>query len=311
MGAQGGVTRLYYFGPMFRYERPQGGRYRQFYQLGCELFGADSLAADLEIISLATALAERLGVAAKLKINFIGCAKCKAEYSRAIAEYFGDKTICADCARRRERNPLRILDCKVPSCRPAIEHAPTQKLCEACGDRFDRVTSALPGATVDRRMVRGLDYYTGLVFEMISEKLGAQDAILGGGRYDKLVEELGGQKTPAIGFAIGLDRLASLIEPPEKERPEFYVIALDESSVAHAARIAARLRVAHRVEQAVTNRALKGHFKEADKSEAKFVLLIGEKTLSVRNMATRNQIDIAHPENDDETVKKILEIAKG
>jgi histidyl-tRNA synthetase len=297
LGAGGGVTKLYYSGPMFRYERPQGGRYRQFWQLGCEMFGAAGSAADLEMIALATRFLERLSIHATARINHLGCPSCRSAFSAALAAHFRAiaEKICPTCRERLERNPLRILDCKVPECRALAAGAPLLKLCGACSGHLAQVENGLArmriAFTRDTRLVRGLDYYTGVVFEMTSDKLGAQDAVLGGGRYDRLVEELGGPATPAVGFAAGMDRLAMVMEKPEpgeaRARPFIYVVGLGPEAQIEAAVLTQRLRRIHEsmtlamstrpewIEQGMRDKSLRAHLKDADRLNAAFVIIIG------------------------------------
>lgn len=316
-----GLAKYFYLGPMFRYERPQGGRYRQFYQLGCELFGADSVAADLEIIGIAERFLANLSVDAKLKINFIGCAECKKAYAAAIAAFFlpHADSLCGDCQKRITKNPLRLLDCKVPACGTIAETVPDQSLCEKCSTRFISIERGLKelevSFVIDRRMVRGLDYYTGIVFEMTSQNLDAQDAILGGGRYDELVGELGGPKTPAIGFAIGLDRLARLVVPPSENpahgasrTPFVYVIGFPDDPTHAAMRFSEKLRDVFpekRIEQGLVARSLKAHLREADKLGASYVVIIGEDEIGKGSVTIKKMQDGSQstaPMSSDETI---------
>lgn len=220
--AKGGVAKLYYLGPMFRYEKPQKGRSRQFHQYGVEALGSLDPALDAEVIDLASYLMERLGLPREglfLRINSIGCRQDRLRYREALREHFGPRReeLCQDCQRRLSENPMRILDCKNPSCQPAIRGAPksTDFLCEDCRAHFQEVLAHLERLAIpyelDHTLVRGLDYYTRTVFELASHDLGAQDALLGGGRYDDLAELLGGPATPGIGFAGGMERLVLVI----------------------------------------------------------------------------------------------------
>ncbi|MGB8931274.1 MAG: histidine--tRNA ligase, partial [Anaeromyxobacteraceae bacterium] len=215
-----GPQKWFYMGPMFRRERPQKGRYRQFHQIGCEAFGVAEPAIDAEQIALLDDYFARLGVKAQLKLNTVGDASCRPAY---LAELKGwlegrKKELCADCNERIERNPLRVLDCKVPTCQPILEQAPRllERLCDGCAAHFGAVKGALDALgveyAIDSRLVRGLDYYVRTAFEFTSDALGSQSAVAGGGRYDRLVETLGGQATPGIGFALGEERLALILE---------------------------------------------------------------------------------------------------
>ncbi|MBT8364855.1 MAG: histidine--tRNA ligase, partial [Deltaproteobacteria bacterium] len=214
------VRKLYMIGPMFRRERPQKGRYRQFYQIDAEIFGVQSGLVDVQLIFLLVTLCKRLNlkdVAAHL--NSLGCPACRPQFKKALTDFLvsvGDK-LCSDCVRRRDRNPLRVLDCKVPTCREALTEAPSilDHLCDECRSDFDQVMDSLTKLdvpfSIDKQLVRGLDYYTRTAFEIQTTSLGAQSAVAGGGRYDNLVKELGGPDIPATGFAIGFDRLAELV----------------------------------------------------------------------------------------------------
>jgi histidyl-tRNA synthetase len=320
MAARGGATKLYYAGPMFRYERPQGGRYRQFLQIGFEFFGATGVTADFEIIDLAWRLLERLSVKAGLRVNHLGCAACREAFSRALVDHFAARreALCGDCVRRLEKKPLRLLDCKVPACRAIAGDAPSIGLCATCRAENDVLHDLLRGSgiafTADATLVRGLDYYTGIVFEMTSAKLGAQDAVLGGGRYDNLVADLGGAAVPAVGFAVGVDRLASIIlaepaaSPPRA--PLLYVIGLKPEGLAEAARLTRILRRWHEkrtlaasarpdwIEMGHGERSLKARLKEADRLGAAYVAIIGEDevangTTMIREMGHGGQAVVA------------------
>jgi histidyl-tRNA synthetase len=236
------VQRLYTIGPMFRRERPQKGRYRQFYQINAEIIGVNSPLADVELIYMLVALLSRLSVSdIKAHINSLGCPECRPSFKAALTDYLAALTekLCADCIRRRERNPLRVLDCKVPSCREEMAGAPSilDYLCPACRQDFKTVEKTLETLKVpfviDKRLVRGLDYYTRTTFEIQTGTLGAQSAVVGGGRYDGLIKALGGPDTPATGFAIGFDRLVEIsgIKADDTvKRPDLFLAALGEKS---------------------------------------------------------------------------------
>jgi histidyl-tRNA synthetase len=257
--AKGGVAKLYYFGPMFRYEKPQKGRSRQFHQYGVEALGSLDPGLDAEVIDLASYLMERLGLPREglfLRLNSIGCRKDRERYREALREHFTPyrEELCPDCQRRLEENPLRILDCKRPQCQPAIQAAPRSIdfLCPDCRAHFEEVQAHLDRLgipyRVDHTLVRGLDYYTRTVFELASRDLGAQDALLGGGRYDDLVELLGGPPTPGVGFAGGMERLVLVVKERLRLEAEgaldVYVIPVgDDPEVRRAAvQAASRLR---------------------------------------------------------------------
>ncbi len=241
--AKGGLSKLYYFGPMFRYEKPQKGRTRQFHQYGVEALGSLDPALDVEVIDLASYLMERVGLPREglfLRINSIGCKEDRARYREALRDFFMPRAdeLCADCRRRLSENPMRILDCKRPQCQPAIQAAPksTNFLCRECRAHFQEVLAQLDRLglpyELDHTLVRGLDYYTRTVFELASKDLGAQDALLGGGRYDELAEMLGGPPTPGVGFAGGMERLVLVIRErlslETEEKLAVYVIPIGE-----------------------------------------------------------------------------------
>lgn len=248
------VTRLAYIGPMFRYERPQAGRYRQFWQIGAELLGPSGPAADAEMIDLFVSILRSVGLSrVTVILNSLGDSTCRPVYRERIREYFagrGDR-LCGDCRERLQTNPLRILDCKVPSCQQEIAGVPSviDSLCDACREHFDGVRAALDTLGIANetvpRLVRGLDYYTRTVFEVQAAGLGAQDAVGGGGRYDQLVRELGGPPTPAIGFSIGMERLLiatggfDVGTPP---RPDVCIVVLEPEALIGALSLARTLR---------------------------------------------------------------------
>jgi histidyl-tRNA synthetase len=248
-------ARLYYLGPMFRYERPQAGRYRQFWQIGAELLGAKEPAADAEMIDLFVTIMRAVGLReVKVLVNSLGDSVCRPVYRERVREYFGQHLdrLCEDDRERWKTNPLRILDCKIPACQPVLAGAPSvlDALCDPCREHFDAVQAALRALAIDMeaapRLVRGLDYYTRTVFEVHVAGLGAQNAVGGGGRYDQLVRDLGGPDTPSIGFSIGMDRLHLATAAPEGEsaaaEPDAYVVALKPEAAAEALAAARALR---------------------------------------------------------------------
>jgi histidyl-tRNA synthetase len=310
-----GLNKLFYIGPQFRRERPQKGRYRQFYQVGAEVIGpassgSESPARDSEIIELLATLLDRLGIRGwQLHLNSIGCANDRAAYNEALRKALDpvkDK-MCADCQRRAVTNPLRVFDCKVPEDQPIIEKLPriSQFLDEPCRQHFDQVQAILKSVGVEfqlnDRLVRGLDYYTRTAFEFTHGALGAQNAILGGGRYDGLSEALGGPPAPGIGFAIGEDRLVmSLSESAEAvfRKPEVYIAPLGPGMNKEAARLARELR-RHDivVELGDENFRLKKSLETGSKIGAKFALIAGENELStgvfaLKNLATGEQVSV-------------------
>ncbi len=290
---RGGLDRLYYIGPMFRYERPQKGRYRQFSQIGVEAFGSSHAAVDVEVMEMALSLFSDLGIRdASLQVNSVGHPGCRPAYREALRQAIQPlrERLCPDCQRRLEVNPLRILDCKVPSCQPLKEAAPEIRafLCADCADHMDRVQALLDRLqapyALNPRLVRGLDYYTRTTFEVTGAGLGAQSALCGGGRYDDLVASMGGPPTPGVGFAIGADRLVSAAADTEEARRacsagvDVYIVHLGEPALGEALAAARGLR---RLGVSVTlepdARDLKKQMSRAAGGGARFALIIGER----------------------------------
>jgi histidyl-tRNA synthetase len=283
------ALKLYYIGPMFRYERPQQGRLRQFAQAGAEVIGRSDPLADAELIEMAVAWLRGLGVReASLRLNSVGCSACRPSYVAALRRAFEPhlSSLCEDCRRRHRENPLRMLDCKVPADQEILRGAPSplDSLCAACREHFDEVRRLLEGAgiaaSLDPRLVRGLDYYTRTTFEILGgEELGAQSAILGGGRYDGLFEQLGGEPTPALGFAVGLDRLLMTL-PKRAEPPSGTVVFLahqGREGFERAIELARRLRAAGiSADLEGAGRPLKLQLREAARSSARYALIVGE-----------------------------------
>lgn len=305
-GMSNGVlpAKMYYIIPAFRYERPQAGRLREFHQFGVEIFGAKSAQTDAEAILLADTLLKKLGLNVKLYINSIGCPTCRNAYNKALKEFFAphlDK-LCYDCKTRYEKNPLRLLDCKSEECKKINASAPSMVdyLCDDCHAHFEEVKSCLQKAGVsyeiDPRIVRGLDYYTRTVFEFVSTSIGAQGTVCAGGRYDGLIEQLGGNPTPAVGFAAGIERLLIVMEQtgvqiPAEEKPTVYLAGMDGECRQKAFEIATALRKAGVIAEIDhMERSVKAQFKYADKIGAKYVAVIGgnelsEGVMNVKNMA--------------------------
>ena len=312
-----GLNKLYYIGPQFRRERPQKGRYRQFYQIGAEVIGpasagSESPARDAEVLEMLATLLDRHGITDwNLELNSVGCANDRARFNEALRqalEPVKDK-MCADCQRRAVTNPLRVFDCKVPEDQPMIEKLPriSQFLDEPCRTHFEEVRQILKSVGVEfqinDRLVRGLDYYTRTAFEFTHGALGAQNAILGGGRYDGLSEALGGPAAPGIGFAIGEDRLVMSLQeksPAESvlRKPDVYVAPLGAGMNAEAARLARELRRHDLlVELGDETFRLKKSFEAATKAGAKFILIVGENEVkadafALKNLATGEQIQV-------------------
>ena len=294
------TARLFYRGPMFRRERPQRGRYRQFYQIGAEVFGRDDPLADAELLVMLTRYLTEVGARdTRLDLNSVGDATCRPVYRERLREFGAAHlaALCPDCHRRLERNPLRILDCKVDGCREVVARAPVMldSLCEPCRTHLDAVRALLEQERVpyvlNPRLVRGLDYYCRTAFEVVSAGLGAQNSVAGGGRYDGLVAALGGPPVPGIGFAIGLERLAAVATAEDGDRtaPAAAILPLDARAVGPALSLATRLRdqgVVVTLEPA--GRSLKGLLRAADRRHARLAVILGEDELKAGRATVRD-----------------------
>ena len=319
--AEADLVKLFYIGSMFRYDRPQAGRLREFHQFGIEALGESNPAVDAEVILLAIKLLEGLGLKdLELSINSVGCPECRSQYRTMLQDFFRDKLedLCEDCKSRFDRSPLRILDCKKDSDKPYMADAPkiTDCLCEECSSHFEALKQHLAKAGVgfkhDPRLVRGLDYYTKTAFEIKYPPLGAQSAVAGGGRYDGLIEEMGGNHTPAVGFATGLERLLLALENqnllPDKNRSvDAYVVALGEKAQAEAFKLVMDLRDAG-LSAAIdyAGRSMKAQMKQANKLNAKYAVILGEDEIAegaalIRSMADSSQEKVAF----DAVIEKI------
>ncbi|HEX9051543.1 MAG TPA: histidine--tRNA ligase [Anaeromyxobacter sp.] len=306
-----GPQKWFYMGPMFRRERPQKGRYRQFHQIGCEAFGIAEPFIDAEQIALLADYLGRLGVRARLKLNTVGDRACRPAYLQDLKAYLvGRKAeLCADCNDRIERNPLRVLDCKVESCQPVLDAAPrlVDRLCDGCRTHFEAVRGALDALgvayEVDPRLVRGLDYYVRTAYEFTSDALGSQSAVAGGGRYDGLVETLGGPPTPGIGFALGQERLALILEQAGKaapeRRPEVFFVTADAEGAIEALRRGAELRRAGiACDLDARGGKLKAQFKQAERVGARYALVLGANEVrsgqaKLKELASREETPLA------------------
>ena len=302
------TVKLFSFGPMFRYERPQKGRYRQFHQLDVEVFGVSDATLDAEVIEMAASLVRELGVdEAELVINSVGCRDCRPGFGRALLEALGERKsdLCGDCRRRSEINPLRIFDCKVPSCQPIVDALPhsTDYLCDGCREHFRTVTDQLTALKleyrVSHRLVRGLDYYARTTFEVLGSTLGAQNALLGGGRYDGLVRQLGGPDRAGIGFAAGMERLVlAMPEGPGASVPDAFVVALGEVARPAAHLLARDLRHAGMATLVDYDaRSLRAQMKRANRCGTRWVLILGDDEMercevTVKDMQKREQTAI-------------------
>jgi len=311
MGEQGVLNKLYYIGPMFRQERPQAGRFRQFHQFGFECIGQQSPTCDAEIIMMAAEIYRRLGIQFTLKINSVGDPVCRPKYREALQEFLGGvhDQLSPESQRRAETNPMRVLDSKNENDRKLTADAPVilDYLTEECRSHFDQTLALLDGLgvayEVDPRLVRGLDYYTMTAFEFVSTDLGSQDALGGGGRYDGLVDQLGGKATPAVGFAAGIERLLMVLEKNEyafpTRGPLVYLVGMHDESRAWTFQQAVRLRsIGISVEMDYAGRSVKAQMREANRLQSRYVLIVGEEEMAtsqaqVKDMREGTQESIA------------------
>ncbi len=300
------INKLYYIGPMFRYERPQKGRYRQFHQIGAEVIGEDSPLVDAQLLIMLDHFFNRIGIEdAHLQINSLGCPDCRPLYRQALVDFLSNKLdhLCNDCQRRFQTNPLRVLDCKVEACREACVEAPSvlDYLCDYCNSHFKEVQRHLKNLAVpfdiNPRMVRGLDYYTKTTFEMITGSLGSQNALAAGGRYDGLIESLGGPSLPGIGFAIGMERLVLMkskdsVLPPDVD---IFLAAMGQQPVETSFALLSNLQKNNlKADMDFSGKSLKAQLRRAGKQNARYVLILGEDELAqdqaiLKNMALGTQ----------------------
>ncbi len=311
-------VKLWYTGSMYRYEKMQKGRYREFSQFGVEMFGSSSVLTDVEVISIACKLFEKLGVLDKLtlKINSIGCKECRAKYVKALKEYLADKIdgMCEDCKIRYNKNPMRIIDCKQEKCQDVKNGLPTilDYLCDDCKKYFESLKFMLDNLNIkyeiDSSIVRGLDYYNKTVFEFISEDLNL--AVGGGGRYDGLVETLGGTSTPAVGFGLGMDRIVLLLQEYKKQetqKPDIYLLTTTNEQFIYATTMLANeLRNSGKiVETNISDRSFNAQLKYANKIGAKYLIVIGDEELKSKKVQLKN-MDTGKVIQIDLNVKEIL-----
>ena len=302
-----------YFVSCYRYEKPQAGRLREFHQFGLECYGTSNPAADAELICAAKSIFDRLQIKnLRLELNSIGCPECRKKYHEALKEYFENskEELCETCLGRLERNPMRILDCKSPICSKIAEGAPKvlDYLCDECADHFEKVKALLDKAQVEYivnpTIVRGLDYYTKTVFEFVSTDIGAQATVCGGGRYDGLIEQLGGQHMPSLGFALGIERLLMLMDAQgiEIEKPntcDIYFASMGDNAQAKAFELTQAVRSASLYAECdVVGRGLRAQMKYADKIGAKFSVVVGDNEIlenkaKLKNMQTGEQIEVS------------------
>jgi len=297
MYAKGGYHKLFYEGAMFRYERPQAGRYRQFHQIGAEIFGVDSPLGDAELIKMVKDILDKLGIQVRLEINSLGDFESRKKYIKALKEYLKqhEEELCETCKTRMDTNPLRVLDCKVETCKQATQDAPvlTDFLSEKSLERYTKLKEYLKAMDIEfienPRLVRGLDYYTDTVFEFITDEIGAQGTVAAGGRYDNLVEQLGGPKTPALGFAAGIERLMLLLKELPEEKPLIVVIPVVSDFNLEGLKIADNLRKKGiRTEMLLKEGSLKSKMKLANKLNSKYVIFVSEKP-ELKDMQTGEQ----------------------
>ncbi len=320
------LTKLYYMGPMFRHERPQAGRYRQFYQIGAEIFGEESPSIDADIITMLMYLFKRLGLNnIELQLNSLGCERCRPVFRERLLDFLKKRlpVLCEDCNRRFERNPLRVMDCKSKGCSEVMKDSPDMdgSRCEECQRHIDGVIEYLLIAgiryTLNPRLARGLDYYTRTTFEITDKGLGAQNAIAGGGRYDSLVEDFGGPRISAIGFAIGMERLVSLIDMGEKfipgSSPEVYIAALGEEANQKAFDILRQIRLrgirsemSYSDQRFVPKKSLKSQMKKAGRYGVSYTLIIGDNELRNGKVILRDMKKAEQEEIDIEDIVEAL-----
>ena len=319
------VSKLYYMGPMFRYERPQKGRYRQFHQIGVEVLGVEDAKIDAQVLAMLHQYFIHIGIdAVSLQINSLGCPECRPEYRQKLIEYLESRlgSLCPDCQRRYQTNPLRVLDCKAKGCQEATVDAPSviEHLCSPCDDHFNQVKEYLQALqipfAVNSRMVRGLDYYVRTTFELVTDQLGSQNAVAAGGRYDGLVESLGGPALPGIGFAIGLERLV-LLKGEQKivaAAPQLFIAALGKEAAGRAFVLMSQLQAAGvRAEMDYLGKSLKAQMRRANKLNAAYTLILGEEELQsgqaqLKNMAESSQSTVVLDTFVEVLTKKLAQV---
>lgn len=315
--------KAYYIASVFRYEKPQNGRFREHHQFGVECYGSDSPSADAEVIALASSFLKKVGLKSiELNINSIGCPTCRANYNKALKEYIGANlhNMCGQCQTRFEKNPLRILDCKEEKCKAITKNAPliTDFLCDDCREHFSKVQSILTSMGIEYKVnpgiVRGLDYYTRTVFEFVSTDIGAQGTVCGGGRYNNLVEEVGGKPTPAVGFGLGLERLLLVLENTNSlsatpEHIDLYIAPIGENAQDSARKIVATLRdKGVKAETDIMDRGMKAQMKYADKSGATYVVVLGDNELESGVVNLKKMADGSVSEVKLDSLDKFFEV---
>lgn len=328
MSSENRITKLYYIAPMFRYERPQAGRLRQHHQFGVEALGSESADVDVEVIALAMQLYGELGLKSlELRLNSVGCPECRPNYLKKLKEFLinVEPELCNDCKNRAVKNPLRVLDCKNEKCGEILQNAPeiSNFLCDNCDEHFLKTKKGLEQLSIpyilDSRLVRGLDYYTKTTFEVRAVGIGAQDSIAGGGRYDHLVEMLGGPATPAVGFGAGIERLLATlqkhgVELPIRQQPIVFFALLDEQGREKGLPLLYEFRKRGvRCETDHFGRSLKSQLKTANKLNARWVVMVGEQETAsgnviLRDFTTKEQIQVAFSDVADYIMKKLEEV---
>jgi len=300
----GGNHRYFYHGAMFRYERPQKGRLRQFHQFGVESFGQESVYEDANMVMMVSDILKKLGIGYRLQLNSLGCKTCMPTYRENLVKFVKEceEGICEDCVRRLDTNPIRVLDCKNDKCQTLYEGAPKliDNLCQECDKDFIQLKKILDtneiSYEIDTNLVRGLDYYSKTAFEFVSDNIGSQSAIAGGGRYDRLVEFLDGKATPAVGFAMGIERLLELIQMPQTQKEGYYIGAMDEEGVDLIVSLAHKKRKTDKVTIEYKAKNFKNHMKVADKVNAKYFCIIGS------NEIQNQQVTLKDLQNKSEKV---------
>lgn len=298
----GGTHRFFYHGSMFRYERPQKGRLRQFHQFGVESFGVDSVYEDANMIMMVSDILQRCGIGYRLQLNSLGDSNCMPAYRENLVSFIEsvEDKICEDCVRRKTTNPIRVLDCKNEKCQSIYIEAPKliNSLCNGCENDFSKLKNILDNNEIkyqiDTNLVRGLDYYSKTAFEFVSDNIGSQSAIAGGGRYDRLVEFLDGRPTPAVGFAMGIERLMELIVMPQETKSGYYIGALDEDAIDLVVNLAQKKRKTDKVSIEYKIKNFKNHMKVADKLNVKYFCIIGSNeiengTIIIKNLETKEE----------------------
>ncbi|RUT51266.1 histidine--tRNA ligase [Campylobacter fetus] len=308
----GGVKRYYYYGSMFRYERPQRGRLREFHQFGVECFGEASVYEDASVILMLNEILDKFGIETALKINSLGDSECMPKYRQKLISFIDEKKdqLCEDCRRRLVTNPIRVLDCKKEHCQILLKNAPliTENLNEECYNEFEQLKDILTKNgvkfEVDGRLVRGLDYYCKTAFEFVSDEIGSKSAVAGGGRYDRLVDFLGGKSTPAVGWAMGIERIMEILKQKDipNSRDGIYICALDKKYIDEIYKIGFKLRKNHKVEISYEAKSPNKHLNLADKKFAKLFLCMGE------DEAKNGEIWYKNLENKNEKRIKILNL---